>query len=215
MRERLLLLLCLCLPVMAHAQAIIARNEPVYEHHEFDPANPPAEMPRLTPGENAVTQSYFGADARVGGQVFQTRQVNGEFEVSIKVDMVRMTLQMRAHIWVPKNTTPKLTNHEEGHRLIAERFYANAETLARPLADGLLGQILIVRGPDPQMAADQALREAAQSLGAKYLALTDEPCAKVQREYDRITAHGTNAVKEDAAIEQAMKIVSPIATTRK
>src|SRR3972149_6798461 len=56
------------------AEVTIARAEPVIQRRTFDRKNPPADMPRLHPNEAAVTQSLFGVESRLGGQVLeQTR----------------------------------------------------------------------------------------------------------------------------------------------
>lgn len=120
-----------------------------------------------------------------------------------------MTLQMRATIWLPKNATPKLTRHEEGHWQLALHYYEDAEAIAREIARELIGQTIKGRGPDPEAAAANALKEAAQVLGGKYLGKTDIPCGEAQEHYDRITAHGTNPVPENRAIAESIRRVSP------
>jgi hypothetical protein len=165
-------------------------------------------MPKLDPNEAAVTQSFLGADTRVGGNIIETKKIDGGYEASIKVDTVRMTLQMRATIWLPKNTTPKLTRHEEGHWTLAQHYYKDAESIARELAEEMIGQIVKGRGPDAESAAANALKEAAQVLGGRYLGKTDVPCGLAQDHYDRITAHGTNAVQETRAIEESIQRAS-------
>lgn len=207
MKPPLILLLSLLLPGAAFGQVTVTRTDPVVERKTFDVNNRSAEMPRLSPNEAAVTQSFFGADTRIGGEIVERKQLeSGQYEVKIKVDMVRMTLQLKATIWLPKNTTPKLTKHEEGHRLLAEHYYKDAQAIARALADEMMGQTISGKGPDPNTAADNALKEAAQVLGGRYLGKTDVPCGTAQEHYDRITAHGTNAVAEERAMAESIRL---------
>ncbi|HWP40247.1 MAG TPA: hypothetical protein VNL70_04930 [Tepidisphaeraceae bacterium] len=190
----------------APAQVTIDRTEPIVERRSFDPQNPPQEMPRLDPKEAAVTQSFFGVETRVGGTVVQqTKLPDGQCRASIKVDQVHMTLRLRITIWLPSDAVPKLINHEEGHRRISEHFYQDAERIAREQAQALIGTIVVGSGRDCQTAGDNALKQAAQELGGRYLGKTDVPAGKAQELYDQLTAHGTNAVREDRAVRQAIE----------
>jgi hypothetical protein len=192
----------------------INRREPIVERKTFDPKKPPAEMPKLDPKEAAVTQSFFGAESRVGGSVEQ-RKVGDEYHASVKVDTVEMTLTLRITIWLPKDAVPKLVNHEEGHRKISEHFYRDAEKIARKEAQGLLGRTIQGKGRDFEDAANNALQQAAQELGGRFLGQTDTPAGKAQDFYDEITAHGTNPVKEDKAIADAIRRATATDATSK
>jgi hypothetical protein len=185
-------------------QIVIERTDPVIERKSFDPKDPPSEMPKLDPNEAAVTQSFFGADSRVGGEVVAQDKAGGESKSSIKVDTVQMTLRLRITVWLPSNANAKLTKHEDGHRQIAEHYYKDAEMFARTEAQKLLGQTISATGADAQAAGDNALKRAAEELGQRYLGQTDVPCGKAQALYDKLTAHGTNAVPEARAIAEAI-----------
>src|SRR5471032_1739395 len=116
--QRALIILICTLPGTLLAQVTVTRDDPVMQRRTFDPKNHPADMPRLSPNEAAVAQSYFGADSRLGGPIVRQEKIADGTQVWIKVDHVRMTLQMRVTIWLPTNSVPKLENHEEGHRKI-------------------------------------------------------------------------------------------------
>jgi hypothetical protein len=206
------LVVCIVVTLLAHvaapalAQVTIDRTEPIIERRTFDPKHPPQEMPRLDPKEAAVTQSFFGAETRVAGTVVQqTKLPDGQCRASIKVDQVHMTLRLRITIWLPNDAVPKLIHHEEGHRKISEHFYKDAERIAREQAQALIGTTVVGSGKDCETAGDNALKQAAQELGGRYLGKTDVPAGKAQDLYDQITAHGTNAVREDLAIRQAIE----------
>lgn len=197
-----------CLTVSrAVAEVTVDRLEPVIERKTFNPNRKPPEMPKLVGKEAAVTQSYYGADSRVGGEVVDSQQTEEGVVVKVQVDTVRMTLKMSATIWLPTNGNAKIKNHEEGHRKIAEHFYKDAKQIATKLADELIGQTITGKGRTTDAAASNALKEAANRLGTQYLAQTDIPCGIAQKTFDELTAHGTNAVKEDKAIEQAIEEV--------
>lgn len=191
----------------AVAEVTINRTEPVIERKTFNPNRKPPEMPRLVGKEAAVTQSFYGADSRVGGEVTDSQQTEEGVVVKVTVDTVRMTLKMSATIWLPTNGNAKIKNHEEAHRKIAEYFYKDAKEIATKLANEMIGQTITGKGPTTDAAASNALKEAANRLGTQYLAQTDLPCGVAQKFFDELTEHGTNAVKEDKAIEQAIEEV--------
>jgi hypothetical protein len=195
------------LPTCAVAQVSVNRAAAVIEHRTFDPSDPPADMPKLAGNEAAVTESFFAADSQVGGAVIDQQKTDSGCRASIKVDTVQMTLKLRVTVWLPIDAVPKIVNHEEGHRAIAEYFYRNADATARKLAEELIGQTISGVGSDCDSAGQAATKQAAQALGGRYLGEVDVPCGKVQELYDQITEHGTNAVKEEKAIKQAISKV--------
>lgn len=199
-----LLLLSFVAP-LAHAQVKIDRAEPVIERRTFDPKNKPPEMPKLHPNEAAVTQSFFGAESHIGGQVVERTQTPQGYQSSIRIDSVHMILKLRITIWLPTDAPPKLVKHEEAHRELSERYYRDAEKIARRHAEALIGQTVTGTGDDYASAGDQALKRTAQEVGQRYLGDTDVPCFKAQEIFDKITAHGTNAVNEAKAIERAIR----------
>jgi hypothetical protein len=199
-----MLMLMLSLPRLAAAEVTIDRTDAVIEHRTFDPASPPAEMPKLGGDEAAVTESYFSAEAIVGGSVTDQQDSASGSRSSIKVDTVRMTLRLRVTVWLPTNAVPKIVNHEEGHRAIAEYFYRSADAAARRLAEELIGQTVSGIAKTSDSAGQIATKQAAEALGGRYLGQVDLPCGKAQELYDQITEHGTNAVKEEKAIKQAI-----------
>jgi hypothetical protein len=188
----------------ARGEVIIERTEPVIERKTFDPKNPPADMPKLDSKEAAVTQSFFGAETRVGGDVVERDRVPDGHRSSIKVDTVRMTLRLRVTIWLPRGAVPKLVKHEDGHKDLAEHYYKDAERIARAEAEKLIGQTVSATGSNFDEAGENALKRAAEEVGQRYLGQTDVPCGKAQEIYDQITRHGTNAVTEAQAIAQSI-----------
>lgn len=189
-------------------------QEPVVERKSFDPANPPADMPKLSGREAAVTVSYFGAESHVGGAVIGKQATATGASETLRVDTVEMLLKLRIVIWLPRQANDKLAHHEDGHRQIAELFYRRAESIARREVGPLIGTTVCGNGKDAEAAGDDALKSAAEMLGKKFLADIDTPCATVQERYDQLTEHGTNAVSEDRAIREALRAVQSIASTQ-
>jgi hypothetical protein len=200
---------------LAHAQVTITKTDVVIERKQFDPKNPPSEMPKLHPPEAAVTVSFFSADTRVGGMVSDSRMLDdGTIETRVNVDTVKMTLRLRITVWLPTNANTKIRNHEEGHRQIAEQFYKDAGAIAKQLAEEMVGKTVVGHGRDTNQASSDALKKASNDVGNQYLAATDAPCFKAQQIYDRLTAHGTNVMREEVAAQQAITEAKDPATSQ-
>jgi hypothetical protein len=200
-----LLLTVLLLPRVLLAEVTVTRSDPVIERITFDPKNPPSDMPKLHPNEAAIARAAFSANTRVGGLVVERKPGESGFRATLRIDTVRINLDLHVTIWLPRNAVPKIVNHEEGHRKIAEYYYQNAEQIARQEAGKLIGQTVTGTGADYASAEDNALKDAREALNKRLLDLADAPSGKAQEYYDQITAHGTNAVKEDRAVEQAIR----------
>lgn len=194
----------LCVSSIASAEVKVTRNPATVETRHFDAAHPPAEMPKLSGNEAAVTVSNFGSEAHVGGEVTDQQANDGKAEVSIKIDSVEIVTRLGIVIWLPNDANPKLAKHEDGHRQIAEHFYQQAESVAQRDAEALIGQVVKGHGTDVSAASDMALKASATALGKLYLQQIDSPCAKAQEAFDQITMHGTNAVPESKAVERAI-----------
>ena len=191
-------------PALGAGQVKITRTPAQIERRTFDPRRPPATMPRLRPGEAAITYTNFGADIQMGGDVTKASPEPEGIEAQVKISMIDMSLRMSATIWLPTNSNAKIEKHEEGHRQIAEHYYADAESIARSLAEPLIGTTVVGRGKDSTDAANNALANARTELASQYMKQTDGAGGKAQQIYEELTAHGTNAVNEQKAIEEAI-----------
>jgi hypothetical protein len=106
---------------------------------------------------------------------------------------------------VPRGARPKLTNHEEGHRVIGERIYATAERAAREAARKWAGRTVTGRAETCPDAADTAVRDANHQFCQDYLEATSGWSSRVGDLYDAITDHGRRDVAVDDAIAQAFE----------
>jgi hypothetical protein len=183
---------------------VIERLPPDVQTKTFDPTNPPADMPALRPGEAAVTESSFSCQTLISAAVVdQLPSANG-CTATVQIKGVKTTIKLGIVIWLPVNGTKKLTAHEEGHRTIDERFYADAEAIARRLSDEMMNQRRVGRGADCDAAAQAAIKEAGDQLCGNYMTAVQYPATRVQELYDEITDHGRNRLREEVAIKRAM-----------
>lgn len=197
--------------------AVVVDKKPVtIDRRSYDPDHPPVEMPPLTPEEAGVTVSQFNCESAVHGLVLnQHTRGDGTHTATVKIERVKVSLRLAITIWVSSRAPQKTHDHEEGHRKISEQFYADADKVAHDAAEQMVGKTISGTGKSDQEAASAALQSAASKINTLYMEGVNDPCKKVQDVYDRITAHGTNKVKEDDAIRQAMDEVKKDSETSK
>jgi hypothetical protein len=191
----------------ARASVTIKRQPAVIEHKTFDPAHPPREMPRLNPGEAAVTESLF--NCAVSTSYHATEQKGGDdgCSTTVRVDAIQVDVQLKVTIWLPKQAPEKLKAHEEGHRRIAERIYKErAEKAARASASKTDGKRFSGKGKNCDEAVNAALGQADTQLCQSYLNQTGGAVGRLGDIYDQLTTHGTNLkLPEDEAIRQSFE----------
>jgi hypothetical protein len=185
----------------------IEKNKPAIEYKRFDPAHLPDPPPPLEKGESAVCVYQFEMNAN-GRYSYAGPPLPADApaDIEVKVERMTVTVNLKVTIWLPKNAPPLLEAHEEGHRQIAEAFYADAEKVARGLATKVVGSKVKGQGKDMQSAGNDAMNKACQKLLDDYLAALNAPCKTAQDAYDRMTAHGINQrLTAKEAVQLAIK----------
>jgi hypothetical protein len=196
----------------------VEKADVAVEYKRFDPQNLPDPPPPLKPGEAAVCVYHFGVE--VDSQYSYTEPggtgqaaPNGQpVKLEVKVEEVSVRLSLGVTIWLPKGADNGLTAHEEGHRRIAEHYYASADALANGLATKLVGQKVIGEAKDLHAAGRAAVDRVNQKLCADYLAAVNQPCERAQGAFDRLTDHSRN---ERPTAEQAVGLAIKEAAAKK
>jgi hypothetical protein len=165
----------------------------------FDPAHPPSDMPPLTEGEYAACVSDFLSNATVAGQSRQSDATHA----TIAVTHIKMDLQLNLTIWEPNGASDRVTEHEEGHRQIAEYYYQTADKLAERIATTYVGRQVEIAGTDLQSESNKFLQQTAAAITADYSRELNP--APAQLLYDSITDHSRNEVVVKNAVEHAIK----------
>ncbi len=127
-------------------------------------------------------------------------------KMDFKMDHVTLKLSMTVTIWLPEGASDRLKAHEEGHRQLAEMFYADAEKAARKVAATVAGKSVSGEGNDIEAAGKAAIEMVNKSLCDQFLKIVADPCERAQAAFDWITDHGRKekpAAKE--AVEMALK----------
>ena len=178
-------------------------KQPVnFASRTFDPLNPPSDMPPLNSGENAECVSDFGSNANVGGQTLRTDATHA----TLTVTQVSVTLLLNITIWVPTDVTPRVIEHEEGHRQISEYYYQTADKLAAQIAANYVGKQVEITGTDLNAASMEALKQMGAEITDEYVReLNPDP---TQLLYDSITDHSRNGVAAQDAVDHALKNIS-------
>lgn len=191
-------------PAVARAEVTVDRQPAVVERRTFDPAHRPPQMPPLRGNEAAVTESKFDCKVGMDYRVLDRNHRPDGCTATLQVQGIHIELQLRVVLWLPDHAPAKLIAHEEGHRQIAERVYAQAEQTARTIAKPMDGKRVIGDGADCAAAEKRATESTAGGFCKDYLRQTATTAGRVGDVYDDLTAHGTRAEpSEDEAIRQA------------
>ena len=180
------------------APVTIRKADAVIERKTFNPAKKPAEMPPLKGNEAAVASDSFRTSMDV-------RFMQVPRQKQVQITAITMDLGLSITIWVPIGANQALKDHEEGHRKISERFYEDAETIARELASKHIDRTIALKDATPAVR-QKAIDDLLEELGQAYLQRTQRPAQRVNEIFDRITRHGQNQkISVDDAIKQALK----------
>ena len=190
------------------ASAPIITKQPVnFVTRTFDPQNPPADMPPMSPGELAVCDSNFLSVANVTGSSQQTDDTHA----LVTVTQLKVALQLSITIWVPIEASQHVIEHEQGHRDISEYYYQTADRLAQQIAARYMGKQVQVSGADLNAAIDKALQQMGAEITQEYdKELNSEPA---QSNYEALTNHGRNNVEVKNAVAQVLNATAAAPTT--
>jgi hypothetical protein len=180
----------------------VDRQPVVFANHSFDPNAPPAQMPALAYGEEALCDSNFVANARVGG-VWEKMDAT---HARVTITKVNMTLQLHINIWVPVNVSAHVLEHENGHREISEDYYRTADGIAQRVGSSYLGRQIEISGADLNAEMEKALQQTAGDATRDFDKSLN--VAATQEYYDRITDHGRNEIDAKQAVAAAVENTS-------
>jgi hypothetical protein len=169
-----------------------------FAQRTFDAANPPADMPAMNPGEEAVTDSNFVSGVNVSGRAHQSDATHE----TVTITQIHVTLQLELTIWAPADATQHVLDHEQGHREISEYYYRDADKVAERTARGYIGREEVVSGADLNAASGEWLQQMGKEISDEYnRELNPDP---VQQRYDLITNYSRNGVVAEDAVKQVL-----------
>src|SRR5438309_2323789 len=90
----------------------VDKKEVDVKRHRFDPDRPPADLPKLNPGEAAVTTSWFEIRAEVTGEVTdQSRKAGGIVAAKMRIESIKVRIALGIEIWLPVDAPQELRDH--------------------------------------------------------------------------------------------------------
>lgn len=178
---------------------VITKQAVNFALRNFDPANPPSDMPPLYPGEEARCDSDFGSNAHVDGETGPTDATHA----NLTITRISVALRLNVIIWVPAGASQRILEHEDGHRQISEYYYQTADQLAARIAGTYTGQEIALSGPDLNAESTKALQQIATEITDEYNRELNAQSAQLL--FDGITDHGRNGVVVKEAIAHALK----------
>jgi hypothetical protein len=180
-------------PAAVAAGAIQIKNDdPIVDRIMFDRNHPPADMPKMRPGEAALTRSNYECRAGVAYQVVTQTRVGDHWHVVARIRRVDVGTRLTDTIFLPLGVPLLLRAHEEGHREMNERVYQQGRGVARTAAEDILSHDWEADGPDPDAAGKAATDLAVQHLCNLYLDATANRASRLGDIYDHLTNHGRN-----------------------
>jgi hypothetical protein len=203
-----LMMLCAACSGFAAESKVTVESKPVSVVRKvFDPKKPPADLPKLKDGEEAVAVSWYGVDVFLHVDVVKReRGKDGRVASTNRVTSLRITTNLEVTIWLPEKASRSLKEHEEGHRRIAEMYYEDAEKVARRLGDSFIGRSFAGQGKDLDASINAAIDQASKELIDAYTAQVNGPAQRVHELFDQITDHGRNRrVSVEEGIRQAIE----------
>ena len=186
-------------PDRALAEIAVTVEPPAVARVEFDPREPPREMPAGLEGAG-LCHNVFEIEASIVSSI----EAVSPTIVRARPAELDLITRLRVTIYTPKGAPQKLLAHEEGHRTIGEYYYANAESAARDAAMSISGRVFEGHGAD-RAAAEQAVGELVlAALKDEFMGRTHARSAAANERFDAITEHGLAAVSAADAVAAAL-----------
>jgi hypothetical protein len=186
-------------PVLPDNIVSVTKAPAQIERREFDPNNPPAEMPKLTPPEAGLCWYAFHCET----ELQSTTVTEAGKSVVTTVKSVKFRLRLKVMVWTRVNATSKLVAHEEAHREIAEIYYRDADAFARDLAEKLIGRRFSLPLTGTVAAGQAIIRKLQDNLSGDFIRGVADRCHFAEDRFDAITRHGLNPITEAEALARA------------
>jgi hypothetical protein len=181
----------------------VTQQPPKIVRRSFDIKHPPRDLPKISSNEAGDCNFQTTCDAGMGFLV----DTIDPHTVEVEVDSMDIVLSLPITVWVGNGTPPKLGQHEEGHRQIAEDYYKGADVIARDLAKEMIGKKARATGRNKQEAQEKAQQQLLTEYNTAYMHAVRDRMLHAQQHYDLITAHGMKPIAEKDAIAQAEQLV--------
>jgi hypothetical protein len=185
---------------VAHGAVDVTVELPTVLRVEFDPREPPDDLPSGGADGSGFCRSVFEIESSIMSPIEMLTPTT----VRAYPTDFQITARLKITIYTPKYAPDELRAHEEGHRAIAEHYYANAEFAAREAAASVQGRSFDADGVD-RAAAEQAVAVSVRAvLKEEFMQRTQARSAAANARYDAITKHGRDAIAAADAVVAAI-----------
>jgi hypothetical protein len=173
---------------------------PTVARVEFDPREPPTDLPAGGPEGSGSCRNVFELEAGIEAAIemltpTMVRAYPADFDIIAR---------LKTTIYVPRDAPDELRAHEEGHRAIAEHYYRSAEQAAREAAASVQTRSFEADGVD-RAAAERAVAELIRAaLKDAFMQRTHARSAAANARYDAITRHGQEPLASTDAVLAAI-----------
>ena len=194
-RSPIAVLLCVLLHCAATSEAsvTVTKGEPARDQKTFDPKNPPPNVkPHLEGGFAAYTSSEFAVGWQTSFSVEELpAAADRSTRVRVTVRGLEVTLSLTTTLWLPTNADKRIVDHEQGHRTIAEHYYASADGRARRVAEAMVGQQVEGTGGTSEAAQQDASKQLQRQWQERFFNAVNQSSKGAQERFDKMTKHGT------------------------
>jgi hypothetical protein len=184
----------------AQGAVAVTVEVPAVAHVDFDPRNPPDDVPSGGVDGGAWCHTVFEIESRITSSIelltpTTVRAYPADFEI---------VTRLKVTIYAPSNAPDELRAHEEGHRAIAEHYYRNAAPAAHAAAAAVQSRSFDADGID-RAAAEHAVGMLMRAaLRDAFMQRTQARSARANARYDAITRHGLEPLEATAAVAAAL-----------
>lgn len=194
-------LLAVWLPVTyAQGWIDVTVELPTVERVAFDPRLRPPDMPSTPIEGGGLCRNVFEIEADIKSSV----ETLSPTTVRVYPGSFAITTRLKVTIFTVQGAPQKVRDHEEGHRMIGEYYYLNADAAAREAARFLAGQVFEASGVDQHAAAHAASEAMLAALKDAFMQRTHARSAAANARYDAITDHGRQTMLEADAVAAAL-----------
>lgn len=187
--------------VLGEKPVVITKTEPNLTMKRFDPDKPP---PDVSPTFHGVTKWKFECPCKVRYKVLeQFNDGNGSF-VRIEIEGINADLALPMTMWMPDKPPEGLKAHEDGHVLICEKVYSEADKDASDIASVLIRKRFSGNGKNFEDACKFASGIAVVEFTREYEQRVAKKAQNVSEIYDYLTQLRKYQQKE--LVDQAFKV---------
>jgi hypothetical protein len=191
--------------VVARAPTVkVTKDAPTSQRKPFSEI--PPEQAKLAVGHSAYTYCYYSATWYYHYDTFPQRASGGRTRMQINMRNIDLKLKLDTTTWLAPDAPQWLVEHEQGHRAIGEFSYQKADSIARTIAQKMIGKTYEGEGPDEDSAETAARNKAGDEWLADYLHSVSDTTQHVHDLYDKITNHGLrHEIPVDVGVQRAIE----------